>query len=116
MALALAFSLRQPRGVGESRTHGRGRVPSPVHIALSARVEIVPRHVRCPGYRRVTTRRRFDEIPNGGGAMAGRIRIRHWKRWLALGAVVVALAVVGGPFIYIHFVEGKAPAPLTLGS
>ena len=48
--------------------------------------------------------------------MAGRIRIRHWKRWLALGAVVVALAVVGGPFIYIHFVEGKAPAPLTLGS
>jgi len=48
--------------------------------------------------------------------MAGRIRIRHWKRWLTLGAVVVALAVVGGPFIYIHVVEGKAPAPLTLGS
>jgi len=34
-----------------------------------------------------------------------------------IGAVVVVLvAVVGGPFVYIHFIEGKAPAPLTLSS
>src|SRR2546421_10443408 len=44
------------------------------------------------------------------------IRIRHWKRWVALGVVALALALVGGPFIYIHFIEGKAPAPLTLSS
>ncbi len=46
--------------------------------------------------------------------MTGRSRIYHWKRWLGIGVVALALAVVGGPFIYIHFVEGKAPAPLTL--
>jgi polyisoprenoid-binding protein YceI len=31
-------------------------------------------------------------------------------------AAVVLVAVVGGPFVYIHFIEGKAPAPLTLSS
>jgi hypothetical protein len=45
-----------------------------------------------------------------------RIGLRHWKRWLALGIVALAVAAVGGPFIYIHFIEGKAPAPLALGS
>lgn len=37
-----------------------------------------------------------------------------WKKWLAIGVAGVALLVVGGPFVYIHFVEGKAPAPLAL--
>jgi polyisoprenoid-binding protein YceI len=39
---------------------------------------------------------------------------RHWRRW-AIGALsgIVAL-VVGVPFVYIHFVEGKAPPPLRL--
>jgi polyisoprenoid-binding protein YceI len=39
-----------------------------------------------------------------------------WKRWLL---VAVALAVVGGvgaPYAFIHFIEGKAPDPLTLGT
>ncbi|MHB8465364.1 MAG: YceI family protein [Acidimicrobiales bacterium] len=37
-------------------------------------------------------------------------------RWL-IGAAAVALAVVvGGPFVYIHFIEGAAPAPLSLSS
>jgi polyisoprenoid-binding protein YceI len=44
------------------------------------------------------------------------MRIRHWKRWLLVGVVVVAAAVAGGPFVYIHFIEGKAPAPLALAS
>jgi polyisoprenoid-binding protein YceI len=39
---------------------------------------------------------------------------RHWLRW-AIGAVaVVAVLAVGGPFVYIHFIEGPAPAPFSL--
>ena len=41
---------------------------------------------------------------------------RHWKRWIIGGVVVLVVAVVGGPFVYIHFIEGKAPAPLALSS
>ncbi|TMK87212.1 MAG: YceI family protein [Actinobacteria bacterium] len=42
--------------------------------------------------------------------------MRHWKRWLGIWVVVVAVAAVGGPFVYIHFIEGSAPPPLTLSS
>jgi polyisoprenoid-binding protein YceI len=37
-----------------------------------------------------------------------------WKRWTLVGVVVAVLVLVGGPFVYIHFIEGKAPAPLTI--
>jgi polyisoprenoid-binding protein YceI len=33
-----------------------------------------------------------------------------------IGVAILLVAVVGGPFAYIHLVEGKAPAPLTLAS
>ena len=40
----------------------------------------------------------------------------HWVRW-AIGVVaVIAAVIVGGPFVYIHFIEGKAPAPLRLSN
>jgi polyisoprenoid-binding protein YceI len=40
---------------------------------------------------------------------------RHRLTRLAVGAVVVlAILLVGGPFVYIHFIEGPAPKPLTL--
>jgi polyisoprenoid-binding protein YceI len=43
-------------------------------------------------------------------------RRRSRTRWL-LGAVAALAAVaVGGPYAYIHFVEGKAPARLTLST
>jgi polyisoprenoid-binding protein YceI len=42
--------------------------------------------------------------------------MRHWKRWLAIGIAATAVALVGGPYIYIHFVEGTAPAPLSLAA
>jgi polyisoprenoid-binding protein YceI len=48
--------------------------------------------------------------------MTDRPRMSHWKRWLAIGIAGLALALVAGPYLYIHFVEGKAPAPLTLAS
>ena len=48
--------------------------------------------------------------------MTGRVRIPHWKRWLSIGVVVVALALVGGPYVYIHFIEGAAPAALSLAT
>jgi len=38
----------------------------------------------------------------------------HWIRWLLIAVVgVIAIAVIG-PYVYIHFIEGKGPAPLTL--
>jgi len=39
---------------------------------------------------------------------------RHWLRWVIIGVAFVAVVAVGGPFIYIHLIEGKAPAPLSL--
>ncbi len=39
---------------------------------------------------------------------------RHWLRWLIGAIVVLVVAGVAGPFIYIHFVEGSAPAPFRL--
>ncbi len=41
---------------------------------------------------------------------------RHWGRWLIGAIVVVALVVVGGPFVFFHFIEGPAPPPLSLSS
>src|SRR5207244_3250013 len=38
----------------------------------------------------------------------------NWRRWVLGGIAVVLVGVVGGPFVYIHFFEGKAPAPLSL--
>jgi polyisoprenoid-binding protein YceI len=43
-------------------------------------------------------------------------RIRGWKRWLIVGIAVVAVLAVAGPFVYIHFIEGKAPKRLSLSS
>lgn len=41
---------------------------------------------------------------------------RHWGRWLIGAVVVIAIVVVGGPFVFFHFIEGPAPAPLSLSS
>jgi polyisoprenoid-binding protein YceI len=43
-------------------------------------------------------------------------RRRRWLRLLLLVAAVLVVLGVGGPFVYIHFIEGPAPAPLTLPS
>jgi polyisoprenoid-binding protein YceI len=43
-------------------------------------------------------------------------RPRHWKRWLLIGVAVLILLAVGGPFVYFHFIEGPAPAPLHLST
>jgi len=41
-------------------------------------------------------------------------RRRSWLRWALVAAAVVVVLAVGGPFVYIHFIEGPAPAPLGL--
>jgi len=42
--------------------------------------------------------------------------MRRWARWAVGGVVVLVVLFVGGPFVYIHFIEGKAPAPLSLST
>jgi polyisoprenoid-binding protein YceI len=39
---------------------------------------------------------------------------RRWLRWVIAAAGAVVVLAVGGPFVYIHFIEGPAPAPLSL--
>ena len=43
-------------------------------------------------------------------------RRRRWTRWLIGGVAVIVVLVVGGPFVYIHFIEGKAPPPLSIST
>ncbi|MEU1517521.1 YceI family protein [Streptomyces sp. NPDC005811] len=39
---------------------------------------------------------------------------RHWKRWLIAGVAVAALLVVGGPYVYIHYIKDTAPSELSI--
>ncbi len=39
---------------------------------------------------------------------------RRWLRWVIGGVIVVVVLAVGGPFVFFHFIEGNAPAPLSL--
>lgn len=43
---------------------------------------------------------------------------RHWgwKGWAVTGVVGIVVLAVGGPFVYIHFVEGTPPKKLSLDS
>jgi polyisoprenoid-binding protein YceI len=41
-------------------------------------------------------------------------RTRRLVTWLVGAAVAVVVLVVGGAFVYIHFISGPAPAPLSL--
>jgi polyisoprenoid-binding protein YceI len=41
-------------------------------------------------------------------------RSRRLIRWIIAGVVVIVVLAVAGPFIYIHFIEGPAPAKLSL--
>jgi polyisoprenoid-binding protein YceI len=43
-----------------------------------------------------------------------RLRPRRLGLWLLGGVVVLLLGVVGGTWLYIHVIEGPAPAPLSL--
>ena len=46
--------------------------------------------------------------------MAPAERPRKWLRWAVVGVVAVLVIVVGGPFVYIHFIEGDPPKAPTL--
>ncbi|MBO0786021.1 MAG: YceI family protein [Actinobacteria bacterium] len=43
-------------------------------------------------------------------------RRRRWLWWVTGAAAIVVVLAVGGPFVYIHFIEGGAAAPLSLGT
>ena len=46
----------------------------------------------------------------------GALFARRWVRRLVPGLVVLVVLVVAGPFVYIHFIEGKAPPRLTIST
>ena len=39
-----------------------------------------------------------------------------WKRWTVVGVVTAIILVVGGPFVFFHFVQGPAAPPLTISN
>ena len=41
-------------------------------------------------------------------------RVRRFRKWVIAGVVVVAVLAGGGPYVFIHFIEGPAPAKLVL--
>jgi polyisoprenoid-binding protein YceI len=41
---------------------------------------------------------------------------RHWARWIIGALVAIVVLVVGGTYVYVHFIEGPAPAPLSLST
>ena len=41
---------------------------------------------------------------------------RHWARWIIGALVAIVVLVVGGTYVYIHFIEGPAPAKLSLST
>ncbi|MFI0448810.1 YceI family protein [Actinomadura sp. 6N118] len=41
---------------------------------------------------------------------------RHWKRWTLIGAITAVVLVVGGPFVYINFIQSDAPERLSVSS
>jgi polyisoprenoid-binding protein YceI len=47
--------------------------------------------------------------------MPSPLRRKPWL-WVITGLAALAVLAVGGPFVYIHFLEGKAPAPLSLNA
>ena len=38
----------------------------------------------------------------------------RWLRWTIAAVAAVAVLAVGGTFVYIHVIEGPAPAPFSL--
>ena len=52
--------------------------------------------------------------PGGVSVSSHRRSRRRWLRWVLVAAAAVVVLAVGVPFVYIHFIEGPAPAPLGL--
>ena len=42
--------------------------------------------------------------------------VPRWAKLAIAAFIVVVVGAVGGPYVYIHFVEGKAPAPLSVNT
>lgn len=41
---------------------------------------------------------------------------RHWMRWIIGALVALVVVVVGGTYVYIHFIQGPAPPKLSLST
>jgi polyisoprenoid-binding protein YceI len=52
--------------------------------------------------------------PWNSEAMSVARRLAGFRWWIAGAIAVMAVLAIGGPFVYIHFIEGPAPAKLNL--
>lgn len=41
---------------------------------------------------------------------------RHWMTWLLIGVGLVVVLLTAGTYVFIHFIQSPAPAPLALSS
>ena len=41
---------------------------------------------------------------------------RHWARWIIAALVAIVVIIVGGTYVYFHFIQGPAPAKLSLST
>jgi polyisoprenoid-binding protein YceI len=41
---------------------------------------------------------------------------RHWARWVIGGVVALVVVIVGGTFVYLHFIQGDPPPKLSLST
>jgi polyisoprenoid-binding protein YceI len=42
--------------------------------------------------------------------------VPRWAKLAIAAFIVVVVGAVGGPYVYIHFIEGRAPAPLSVNT
>jgi hypothetical protein len=56
----------------------------------------------------------MDDGSGGTGGSTDRVRRSRLPWWIAGGVAVVVVPAVGGPFVYIHLIEGPPPTALSL--
>jgi polyisoprenoid-binding protein YceI len=101
-----------PGGVGGQGTHATDAAPPAATVRLPRRHEVTP----DAGGGRIVVSNTTANLERPTGQPPTRSWWQRWRRRLTIGVAVLVVLVVGGPFVFIHFIEGKAPAKLSVTS